>query len=76
MSNTSTSSLHQIDISTLKEEEGVQERSVTSRKRVRAAVEADVEAFLQGGGSVQEIPKGLRADPPKKPSTAYGSRPI
>ena len=32
----------------------------------------DIEAFLADGGSVSEIPKGERADPPKKPENNYG----
>ncbi|WP_428241513.1 hypothetical protein [Gynuella sp.] len=76
MSNTSSSSLHQIDINQLQDEDHNHARSVTSRSRVREAVAADVESFLKNGGSVTEVPKGLRADPPKKPGNAYGSRPI
>ncbi len=59
-----------------KEEESVVERSISSRAKVRNVVESDIEAFLKTGGRVEEVPRGLRADPPKKPVSNYGSRPI
>ena len=38
----------------------------------RSRLAADVEAFLRQGGKVEEVPRGFRADPPKKPESNYG----
>ena len=37
---------------------------------------AEVEAFLSRGGQIQQIDDNVMADPPRKPQTNYGSRPI
>lgn len=47
-----------------------------SRDELRAQVASDVEAFLAAGGQVKEVERGKRSDPPKAPSSQYGSRPI
>ena len=51
-------------------------RTVASRERIRRQMEEDMQAFLSKGGAVQHIAPNVLADPPRKPSTAYGSRPI
>lgn len=38
----------------------------------RGQLASDVEQFLAQGGKVQAIPKGERADPPRKPENNYG----
>lgn len=43
---------------------------------VRAQMASEVEAFLSRGGAVTEVQRGHRADPPRKPESKYGSRPI
>jgi hypothetical protein len=35
-----------------------------------------MEEFLARGGQVQEVEPNVVADPPKKPDSKYGSRPI
>ncbi|GGY53173.1 hypothetical protein GCM10011297_27490 [Bacterioplanes sanyensis] len=50
--------------------------SVTSREQLRKAVQSDVEAFLARGGQIQKIDNNVMADPPRKPQSSYGSRPI
>ncbi|SHF81479.1 hypothetical protein SAMN04487965_2770 [Microbulbifer donghaiensis] len=57
-------------------EEFAEERSVTSRKRARSQLSADVEEFLARGGAIAEIDPDVTADPPRKPQPKYGSRPI
>lgn len=47
-----------------------------NRKSLREQMASEVEAFLKAGGRVQEVERGKRADPPKKPESQYGSRPI
>jgi len=59
-----------------KEEESVVERSLSSRAKLRDQMAEDVNRFMSKGGSVEEVPKSFRADPPKKPTSNYGSRPI
>ncbi|HBS43161.1 MAG TPA: hypothetical protein DEA26_10800 [Oceanospirillales bacterium] len=50
--------------------------SEAARRRMREAMAAEVEAFLSRGGSIQHIEPNVMADPPRKPQTSYGSRPI
>lgn len=50
--------------------------TVESRETVRDELSQDVAAFLQSGGKIQEIKPNVTADPPRKPTSNYGSRPI
>ncbi len=43
-----------------------------ARADEREQIADDVKSFLSKGGKVREIPKGERADPPKKPENNYG----
>ena len=57
------------------EQENVQHEGLYSpeaRATERDQLASDIEAFLKKGGKVAEIPKGERADPPKKPENNYG----
>ena len=66
-----------IDISYLgSRDEPAEERTVESRKKLRASMEAQIEEFLKNGGEIEEVPSNITADPPKKPSSEYGNRPI
>ncbi len=56
-------------------EEGVL-RSLASRKKLRNKVDNEVESFLSSGGAINEIEPNVMADPPRKPTSNYGSRPI
>ncbi len=51
-------------------------RTLNARKAVRDQLEDDIEAFLAAGGSVQKIDVNVMADPPTKPVSKYGGRPI
>ena len=59
-----------------KEEDAIIERTLTSRTRLRDEMEDDIAAFLNSGGEIQTVEKNLRTDPPKKPQSNYGARPI
>lgn len=50
--------------------------TIAERQRQRDQVAAEIEAFLAQGGGITKIEDNLRADPPKKPESNYGSRPI
>jgi len=50
--------------------------TIAERKRLRDEVASEVEAFLAQGGGITSVEANLRADPPKKPESNYGSRPI
>ena len=39
---------------------------------VRDQIADDIEKFLNAGGNIEEVPRNLRADPPKKPESNYG----
>jgi hypothetical protein len=56
-------------------EEGVL-RSIASRQKLRSQMDNEIEAFLQKGGAINEIDDNVMADPPRKPTSNYGSRPI
>ena len=47
-----------------------------SQAEERDALAKAMEEFLSRGGKVQEIEPNVVADPPKKPDSKYGSRPI
>jgi hypothetical protein len=51
-------------------------RTLNASQAVREQLDNDVEAFLAAGGSVQEIEVNVMADPPTKPVSKYGGRPI
>ncbi|NOX49893.1 MAG: hypothetical protein GXP16_05065 [Gammaproteobacteria bacterium] len=46
--------------------------SPEAKEQDRGQIQSDIEAFLKGGGAVAEVPKGERADPPRKPENNYG----
>ena len=50
--------------------------SQAAREALREAMASDVEAFLARGGRIQEVASDVMGDPPRKPQTSYGSRPI
>lgn len=50
--------------------------TIAERQRLRDQVASEVEAFLAQGGGIKTIDNNVRADPPKKPESNYGSRPI
>ena len=53
-----------------------EKRSMSSREAARDEMDKDVLAFLSKGGAVHDVETGLMADPPRKPISNYGSRPI
>ncbi|SDI34964.1 transcriptional regulator SutA [Pseudomonas panipatensis] len=50
--------------------------SIEAKQKERDAIARAMEEFLSRGGKVQEIEPNVVADPPKKPDSKYGSRPI
>ncbi|WP_028671132.1 hypothetical protein [Saccharospirillum impatiens] len=52
------------------------ERLLADREALRSKMASEVEAFLEAGGKVEKVERGKRADPPRKPESQYGSRPI
>ena len=50
--------------------------SVEAKQGERDALAKAMEEFLARGGKVQEVDPNVVADPPKKPDSKYGSRPI
>ena len=47
-------------------------QSITTQEPARNQLAEDVERFLARGGKIEEVPRDLRADPPKKPENNYG----
>lgn len=50
--------------------------SLAARNKVRDQMQADIDAFLAKGGKIQQVEDNVMADPPRKPTSSYGSRPI
>lgn len=60
----------------VKRNEDGSELSLSSKENIRRQLEEDMRTFLAAGGSVQHVDPNVTADPPKKPVSNYGSRPI
>ncbi|NKQ12409.1 transcriptional regulator SutA [Pseudomonas sp. SST3] len=50
--------------------------SPEAKQKERDELARAMEEFLARGGRVQEVEPNVVADPPKKPDSKYGSRPI
>jgi hypothetical protein len=50
--------------------------SPEAKQKERDELARAMEEFLSRGGRVQEVEPNVVADPPKKPDSKYGSRPI
>lgn len=50
--------------------------SIEAKQKEREALERAMAEFLARGGKVQEVEPNVVADPPRKPDSKYGSRPI
>ncbi|HSB96713.1 MAG TPA: hypothetical protein VLC91_09700 [Spongiibacteraceae bacterium] len=57
-------------------EDSPDERTVASRQKLREEMASEIEAFLARGGKIAQIEPNVTADPPRKPDSDYGSRPI
>jgi len=50
--------------------------TVSSKEAARRQLEEEMERFLAAGGKIRQIPADESADPPKRPTSSYGSKPI
>ncbi len=57
-------------------EDAPEARTVTSRCRIREQLNEDIEAFLARGGAINHVEAHVVSDPPRRPVSDYGSRPI
>lgn len=57
-------------------EDTADSRTVKSRNRLRNRMEDQVAAFLKSGGHIQTVDNNIVADPPCRPVSNYGGRPI
>ena len=53
-----------------------EKRTMSSRESARDQMDKDILAFLSKGGEVRDVETGVMGDPPRKPVSNYGSRPI
>ncbi len=58
------------------EVEAIEDFSIASRQKARDELEAQIAEFLSRGGKINQIDPNVTADPPKKPTSDYGGRPI
>jgi hypothetical protein len=52
------------------------DRSITSKARARQILEEQIQCFLRNGGAVVDVAHDVINDPPRRPVSNYGSRPI
>lgn len=57
-------------------DDGADGRTIASRQRLRDQLSADIEAYLAKGGKIDQVDDNVSADPPKRPESNYGQRPI
>ena len=57
-------------------EDRPEDRTVTSRANIRTELSDQITEFLAKGGTINQIDPNVMADPPRKPQSNYGSRPI
>ncbi|RZU47047.1 hypothetical protein EV700_1437 [Fluviicoccus keumensis] len=50
--------------------------TVSSKEALRRQLEEEMERFLSRGGKIVEVPADETSDPPRKPVSSYGSKPI
>jgi hypothetical protein len=50
--------------------------SAEAHRKLRESLDAEVAAFLARGGQIKTVDDNVMGDPPRKPQTSYGSRPI
>ena len=50
--------------------------TVSSKEAARRQLEEEMERFLAAGGKIRQIPADESADPPKRPTSSYGYKPI
>lgn len=50
--------------------------TVSSKEAIRRQLEEEMARFLARGGKIVEVPADETADPPRKPVSSYGSKPI
>ncbi len=60
----------------LTELEEAEQLTVSAKEAMRRQMEEQIQRFLQSGGTIQEVPPDVTADPPRKPESSYGSKPI
>ena len=65
-----------VELSSFAADAGAEGADLTARNRIRAQLDADVEAFLARGGKIQSVEANVMADPPKRPESNYGGQPI
>jgi hypothetical protein len=62
--------------SKVSESDVIEDFSIASRQKVRDELDSQIAEFLARGGKINEVPANVTADPPKKPTSDYGGRPI
>jgi hypothetical protein len=50
--------------------------ALAKKEAEREELQKQVESFLSSGGTINYIEPNVLADPPKKPTSNYGSQPI
>ncbi|SDU29112.1 hypothetical protein [Halopseudomonas salegens] len=57
-------------------EDELEGASLAAKERERQFLAQQIEEYLARGGKVQEVSGDVLNDPPRKPESKYGSRPI
>ncbi|MBL4607169.1 MAG: hypothetical protein JKY01_04995 [Pseudomonadales bacterium] len=56
--------------------EGEDSNNISAKDDVRKKLNDDIDEFLKAGGLIEAVGMGITSDPPKKPESNYGRRPI
>ncbi len=51
-------------------------RTLSSRQRLHQKIDNEVDRFLANGGEINKVDPHVTADPPRRPTSNYGHRPI
>ncbi|GLS27084.1 hypothetical protein [Marinibactrum halimedae] len=63
-------------VTTAAKEDYMDDHSVSAKEIERSELQKQIDEFLSRGGKITEVEPNVTADPPQKPSSNYGSRPI
>lgn len=65
-----------IDESESTPDDNIDAITIESRKEIRETIDDQVAQFIASGGQIEQVEANVTADPPQKPTSNYGSRPI
>ena len=68
--------LHQLIYPLLDPKTKMPKLEVSQVEKGCSVLDSEIEIFLNGGGKINFIKPNVMGDPPKRPESSYGSKPI